>query len=515
MRMLKQQQGVAAIWFIFLIGAIMSFGALGIEGARYITKKARLGDGLEATSIAVSTADRIHENFNLSRVKPVAENWINHYVSDSNKVDLIITRKEDKKIYNINPLSPYEVAYYRYDVSATTKHKSWLNFSTWPSFDSNVLVANKAASGRVKGGHEPVDLVFVADFSGSMNESSCQDVSCRKRIKKIKALKNSIKEVTEAIYKANGESTFGFIPFSKRIVVKRNGSYYCSSPMLAPKNTYFKVVRDNQDFQKLLEMKPGDRNDWYQKKGWYSTFGLKEISERYISWIKNANQSNGTHRIDINNKATEGWTDLNYKNHISIARTASEITIEDQPIFPASIKYFADYKDGKPNTGSYCTTWHWVNRIKTPNYYALERTGFSSDFELKAFNDSLSEMSPGGGTDMYQGLLAAPHQFYGASNKNRYIMVLSDGEENSKNFEHLVKAGLCPNINAKLTNPGDGNKYNFKMFVVGIGFDPSNEPYNDCFGKENIIPVYNMDELKDKILGLITDDIGHNFDRYN
>lgn len=505
----NNQKGAAAIWYVFVMGVMMSFGALGIEGARYITKKARLGDGLEAAAIAVSTADRVNQDFSLNRVKPVAENWVKHYINDSTKLELNIKRKDENKVNKDNMLTPYEVSYFRYDVTAKTQHKSWLNFNSWASFDPDVVVANTGTSGRIKGGHEPVDLVFVADFSGSMQSSACHGSRCRK---KITALKESIKEVTEAIYKANQESTFGFIPFSKRIVIKRNNKFFCSSPLLAPLNSDFNFVRSNNNFQKLLEMSEYERDSWYINR--YSS-DQKKISERYIRWAKNGQQSSGTNNIDINNNTTEGWTNLNYNNHIDINRTASEITIENQPIFPASFEYFANYRGGEPKIGRYCTNWQWVNRKKIPYYYSLERRSFKTETELKAFNNSLSKMSPGGGTDMYQGLLAAPHQFYGAENKNRYIIVLSDGEENSNNFRDLVDADLCSNLNTKLSVPGDGKKYNFKMFVIGIGFNPRGSAYNTCFGEENIIPVYDMGSLTDKILGLITDDIGHNFDRYN
>ena len=172
MMKINSQKGAAAIWYVFVMGVMMSFGALGIEGARYITKKARLGDGLEAAAIAVSTADRVNQDFSLNRVKPVAENWIKHYINDSTKLELEIKRKDENKINKDNMLTPYEVSYFRYDITAKTKHKSWFNFNSWASFDPDVVIANTGTSGRIKGGHEPVDLVFVADFSGSMRENS-------------------------------------------------------------------------------------------------------------------------------------------------------------------------------------------------------------------------------------------------------------------------------------------------------------------------------------------------------
>ena len=47
MHSFKRQSGVAAIWFVLIFIALASLTALGVEGARYLNNKARLGDALE------------------------------------------------------------------------------------------------------------------------------------------------------------------------------------------------------------------------------------------------------------------------------------------------------------------------------------------------------------------------------------------------------------------------------------------------------------------------------------
>ncbi len=537
----NNQKGAAAIWYVFVMGVMMSFGALGIEGARYITKKARLGDGLEAAAIAVSTADRVNQDFSLNRVKPVAENWVKHYINDSTKLELNIKRKDENKVNKDNMLTPYEVSYFRYDVTAKTQHKSWLNFNSWASFDPDVVVANTGTSGRIKGGHEPVDLVFVADFSGSMGGSSNGK-------NKLASLKTAIENVSTAIYKANDQSTFGFIPFTKRIVNKRSDGYYCSSPLLSAKDSDFDKIKSNKDFYQLLSMyRYEERLQWYISHG-FSTVNQQAIGEYFVALSKaqertqyvrqndsykdyrriigkcvdnsgySCNQRIGNKLDKIsNNDKIKVYNGMRLDNYISVddidlERTAKKSfdVLMKEPNFSTAFKYGENYQhDEMPLFGSYCTYWDGDG---TPRYYTLKRTKFPNKPALTAFNDKVKKMSAGGGTDMYQGLLAAPHEFYAAENKNRYIIVLSDGEENNDTFSRLVEKGLCNTINNKLKDSG---KYNFKMFVVGIGFNPRGSAYNTCFGKENIIPVYDMGSLTDKILGLITDDIGHNFDRYN
>ncbi|USD67752.1 pilus assembly protein TadG-related protein [Vibrio sp. SCSIO 43136] len=546
MKFVSKQQGAAAIWFIFLIGAIMSLGALAIEGSRYIGKKARLGDALEAAAIAVGSNDRVMQDFK-ANVAPsgvkysanqVAKTWIHHYINDEVDIDLrSIKRKDVSKLIGKNYLvTPYKLEYFRYDIDAVTKHNSWFNFSSWASFDSQVKVANKGVSGRIKGGHEPADVVFVADFSGSMNGRSKGKV-------KIKALQEAIRYVSETLYGVNDNSTFGFIPFSKRIVIKRDDSYYCASPLLAKKGSDAETIRNLPRFSELMRGKKNS-DTWSNtsRKEIYKSYKFNHrqegMAEYYVNWLKgrsghyaNSEWSEewwkymNVLRADypvsymsydyIYGKDDWGWDKsvrVDFDDHVDIKRSAREITIKDKPMFGLPMPYGGKFSDGKPKFGTYCTGWSSKN--KAPKFYNIERKTYSDKNDLEnSLLKPVDKMSAGGGTDMYQGLLAAPHQFYGAKQKNRYIIVLSDGAENVDTFQRLVNAGMCDEIRHKLTHPAYGADYNFKMFVVGIGFNPSNKAYNKCFGRENIHPVYDMDKLKDRILSLITDDIGHNFNR--
>ncbi|OZS41378.1 pilus assembly protein TadG-related protein, partial [Photobacterium sanguinicancri] len=173
----NKQLGAAAIWFIFLIGAIMSLGALAIEGSRYIGKKARLGDASEAAAIAISANDGVTKGFNVNEkqrngrsANDVAKIWVQHYVDDSKKLSIGISRSDAEKVINRGELIPdYKLEYFKYLVTVKTTHDSWFKYETWTRFNDQVVIANKAVSGRIKGGHEPVDIVYVADYSGSMN----------------------------------------------------------------------------------------------------------------------------------------------------------------------------------------------------------------------------------------------------------------------------------------------------------------------------------------------------------
>ncbi|MDC5856842.1 Tad domain-containing protein [Vibrio europaeus] len=548
----KRQQGAATIWYIFLIGAIMSLGVLAIEGSRYIGKKARLGDALEAGAIAVASNDRVTKDFDSQAKMPsgvsahkTAERWLHHYLSDKKKIEINkIERRERTNSYGEKELiTPYKVDYFRYDIEAASTHDSWFRFGDWAKFTDEVKVANTGAAGRVKGGHEPVDIVFVADYSGSMNQKL-------KGKTKISYLKKAITGVTERIYNVNNKSTFGFIPFTKRIVTERNGKYYCASPLHAG-NEWAEKVRQGDLITKLLkcgtqkerntlytELSKTDRafkdpqtkalanyyatlmkgKVWGKKKNWQANEAYKQyIEATHKPWDdirKNrarppGDKEEGAFKFDRNSGDTLIKHPKLLANQISIEQSARKITIEDKPMFPMSIAYGETYKEGAPNLRRYCTR----SNNGVPNFYSIERKSMKSAEDVQSFNTAINRMKADGGTDMYQGLLAAPHQFYGATNPNRYIIVLSDGKENNNTFASLVKAGLCTNLKNELTKEQGVDKYNFKLFVVGIGLNQNkNKAYKACFG-DNIITVWDPAELEKRILSIITDDIGHNFER--
>lgn len=575
-----KQRGAAAIYFIMLIGAIMSIGVLAIEGSRYIGKKARLGDAMEAASIAVAEADHTRQDFDQQSATNVAKNWVGHLVTDASKEEITTSRRIEKASYDISSKTASQFSYYRYDIHVQSTHESWFKFSQWPAFEKEVKVANTGTAGRMQGA--PVDLVFVADFSESMDNDQKGYRPRKGDDDKIDLLKKIVKDVTNAIYKNNPESTFAFIPFTKRIVIQRKDEkgknrFYCVSPLLSPKGEDFELVRNSPAFgQLVLTMHKKDhkcklsdteaygrtkRNPIYKQYN-FSDDQIK-IAERYLLWLcpysdddkskfvlrdddddcdededyapnhkcsTKPYRYNNTLRIDYNmtDKGQE------WRHHIDVERTATEINVSNLPHFYSKIPYdhlqdglFDDDDDDGIDFERHCAEWEDDDNL--PEHYVLDRRAFSSPEQLKKhFHNKIKEMEEDGGTDMYQGLLAAPSQFYGATNKERVIIVLSDGLENNDMFGQLEQKGLCKNIKKAVEQSGSGAPYNAHLLFVQFsskahpdGNDDDDEEldhyhslpvYKRCFG-DNIIQANDHDKISEAILDYLTDEIGHNFYR--
>lgn len=572
---IQKQQGAAAIYFIFIIGAIMSMGVLAIEGSRYIGKKARLGDAMEAASIAVAEADTTKNDFNEAKANHVATQWLTHLIGDSKNLDVTASRRIEEDSYGISAKSPSKFAYYRYDIHTHSTHESWFKFTRWPAFDKEVVVANSGAAGRMQSA--PVDMVFVADFSDSMdNDQEGYKPNKGDDDDKIDLLKKIVKDVTNALHKNNAESSFAFIPFAKRIVIKRYSEkdrkfrFYCVSPLLSPRHSLFEKVRQHKAFGELVltlhskkdNHDPGikKREAIYHREGF--TQYERYIAEQYMQWIREYDDdddknkyNNGLKDDDLDddcddddeyhplhecrlqiyryennlrldyNHPTQHQA-VNWERHIDIKRTAREINITHLPNFYSPMPYdlvqegkFGD-EDGIAFE-RHCAEWD-DDDDNVPDFYTIDRTTFKTQDQLdKGFHNLIDEMEEDSGTDVYQGLLAAPHQFAKATNKERVIVVLSDGIENNDMFKQLVDAGMCDTIRHQLKHHGKSAPYHAHLLFIKFSHKGGDEEtdfygslpaYKKCF-KDNIIKANDHADISDAILNYLTDDKGHNFYR--
>lgn len=493
---IKQQKGAAAIYFVFVAVGILGLGALGVEGSRYITEKAHLGDTMEATAIAVAESDDLRDDahFDQQQAKKIASAWVDYLMPDNKKKEFVVSR--EKEVFE-KEVSGQKVTrtIHRYKLASTTTHDSWMAMSGVPSFEKQQKIFNKATAARVRTDFEPVDVVFVSDFSGSMSKHN-----------RVKNLKYAISEVTKVIYEGTQElkkkhpgekindSSFGFVPFSKRVVFKEGNDYLCSSMLLPPKLTRYSRPRFQQNFSALVSMGSKEREKWYKKDSVKYSSNEKYVMEKYISWART-----GSRRIDSNYSRNNG-----FNSHISYYRTATELQLD-----PNNLKLMTPMKMGQRNmkTERYCTT-----DSSTPAHYVIDRVVMSKKEEMEAFNNKIKPMRVGGGTDMYQALLVAPSQFHGAINKNRFVFVLSDGNENNHSFEYLVNNGLCETIRDKMAVNANGEPIKFEMFVIGLKFNNDAQEYKDCFGKR-IYTVNDLSRLKDVIMELLSSTTSYNVER--
>lgn len=186
--------------------------------------------------------------------------------------------------------------------------------------------------------------------------------------------------------------------------------------------------------------------------------------------------------------------------------------IKGRPINPAKTvsRIFSDFDS--------IHQYKWKVKDVT-NISIFENIYLTSDFE-KDVIDKITKKSlfdipkkSGSGTASYTGLIKGAQVAAQGSNPRRLIIILSDGVDSySEITDSLIDAGLCTKIigglNSLKTSSGDNVKA--KLAAVGFDYDVDSNPQMErCVGKNNVYKAENSADIKNKILELISEEIGH------
>ncbi len=299
----QDQKGVFAPVIAMMFPVMLGFVAWGIEGTRYLYEKARLSDTLEQATLALTVENNGNNGTDKQRNKSHVADWIRAYMPDASiSIRDIGVRRVKEVIEGASTVVTWRAA-------AKTRLDSWFSSDYFPSFSPQVGISHNAAAGKnlpgSVSGTPDMDVMFVADFSNSMNSAfsafshfyfniSNDHVSTQH--KKISALKTILQRLAQKIYVANGNNRLGFVPFSNFAPVFHE-KYHATIGVYA--NPY----RDPaawQEFQTWLYRNPNNRSP-----------AFNEIIDRYsrIDYPKTLDHL--FTQIDINNrigkKDSESW----------------------------------------------------------------------------------------------------------------------------------------------------------------------------------------------------------------
>ncbi|GAL28817.1 protein TadG [Vibrio variabilis] len=180
---IKNQRGVAGIWLGMTLVPIMGFTFWAIEGTRYVQEHNRLGDANEAAAMALTIQDDTASAQNL------AESYFRSYVRDIDSIAVTSVRQHQEQTDALDESI-------QYSVSAVTSHSSWFSSTFIPSFNETVDLHSSAVAKKYLStlADNNIDIVFVSDFSGSMDSSWSGSSN-----KKIRDLQLAIKQVSAKI----------------------------------------------------------------------------------------------------------------------------------------------------------------------------------------------------------------------------------------------------------------------------------------------------------------------------
>ncbi|WP_261823942.1 TadE/TadG family type IV pilus assembly protein [Vibrio neonatus] len=465
---MSAQRGHAGILFAIMIPFIMSIFVWGIEGGRAIQTKARLNDAVEVATYAVAAHNSDDNSVNDELVK----HYLRAYIPDYQDVHLHVTKIACEK----NPACTQNLArnhdakrFFEYRVNAKINQKAWFTNPTFVDMGKDYDVASEDSARKYQS--QAVDVVFAADFSTSMGnrlKSTCPNGRCSHSHPgqaKYKMVIEIIKEITDELQKFNNN-------------LANN-----------QKNKVAFTAYDNYVQQLTHQYYPS--RYYYQKEG-----------------------SSNHYSFDRHGRANTCYQSFQYggnQSSHSISQTVAIHTI--QHIFDMS-------HWGGDASKNYRCIYSVSSSLSNASFHNVPITD-----NFSAFNNGIKNFKPKGGTASYVGLiraaqLAASPQ---ADEPRRLIILLSDGQDSHPNITSMLAhpgynhIGLCDKIREHFNNPSSTSHWTsehkeVKARLAVIGFDypvNSNTGLRDCVGKDNIYTAEDKDAIKDKILELISEEIGH------
>lgn len=232
---IRQEKGGLAVVFAIILPFIISCCALAFDGARIMTKRARLADALNEAALSIATTSSANPTAaEKIRLEKMLKNYVTSYLPNdvikTSKIDIssIIDEETGKSI----PV---------YSLSAGVTVKTMLPLEVFPAFAPELDLTNggKARKGLQDVGR-PADYVFVVDFSISMDDPSADPSG----MTRIQLLRKVVQNITTEALATYPETTFAIVPFEVGVPVLYPGENEfggvlngCSIMMVPKKST--------------------------------------------------------------------------------------------------------------------------------------------------------------------------------------------------------------------------------------------------------------------------------------
>jgi Flp pilus assembly protein TadG len=547
--------------------------ALGTEGPRYLTEKARLSDVLEQASLALTAEDNNNTVEDMADAVARNEQLVTRYIDT-----LMPRRHEGKSAENIkidysgfkNSTPGGGASYIEYRVKAQSPHLSWFDSSIFPAFDKEVSVGEGGAARKYSGG---LDVMFVLDFSGSMVDPKNVISGSSTRLA---ALKESLAELVTKVTQLGSANQVGVIPFDWG-TVDVNGD--C--------RVYLKLTSDPGNRGQTIEYVHANKAAWDGSKIWdkerytYKYFTTEHFFERPSYYVAGQgtlsnhdllNDIDVKRTIDAITDVNERWedilipkkyyrteyfpelerfqcfakdTDYNPDQQSAVgdqvvaqsfptpsAMPSSSATNKEECDDMEGMAWSAQFQQCSPRVNT-CRNGDIVTAIDVANNCdcAIPRrdriwhgmclrteldgekpTAWSIPLTNEGDNviNGVNKMTAEGNT------FIAPAMIEGAvsliregRNSRQVLVVISDGEDFPN--EKVSQTLINAGLCEKIRDGLTTKDALGKLVFIGIGYDPVMLPqWEDCVGKENIFFPETLDQLKESLHRAVFEEVGRN-----
>ncbi|WP_145583732.1 TadE/TadG family type IV pilus assembly protein [Yersinia thracica] len=490
---INNESGAILLPFIILLPFFIGLIFVSFEISHFIQKKARVSDAIEQAALALTV-----ENNNNPDAIQVQKN--NALVSSYASAYL---PSETFSIPRITIAS--NTNHLQYNVAITMNYPAlFLNNTLLTRTNENISITDSGAAKKYISNHsEPTDVVFVADYSGSMKKPFENSTSPES---KIEALTRIFKKLNNKIDNNDVINVIGFAPFSwgsKKIIKNET---FCHYPFV-PKKYRSK----------------GNYLSRYTASGLKKFPGLENLGD--IINVKYGELSDSENDVKKVIKKIEDniIDDKNSSKAVKLFRYASYInyTMTIWMIIADNIDY-----EQTVNSISHKTEERNINIpisdvlnndfcLKNLNAHIIDKNNINNSI----LSDALS-FDVRGATLISSGILAGNNIFKQTNdNQKKLMIILSDGDDSNhinsdlsddykdKNYfnitKKLVEKGMCERI----------KENNIRMVFIGIGYVPREDiDWKKCVGENNFFLAQNAHELEQDLeqVLLANDEVGRN-----
>ncbi|CNH02597.1 putative fimbrial anchor [Yersinia thracica] len=488
---INNESGAILLPFIILLPFFIGLIFVSFEISHFIQKKARVSDAIEQAALALTV-----ENNNNPDAIQVQKN--NALVSSYASAYL---PSETFSIPRITIAS--NTNHLQYNVAITMNYPAlFLNNTLLTRTNENISITDSGAAKKYISNHsEPTDVVFVADYSGSMKKPFENSTSPES---KIEALTRIFKKLNNKIDNNDVINVIGFAPFSwgsKKIIKNET---FCHYPFV-PKKYRSKGNYLSRYTASGLKKFPGLEN-------------LGDILSTEYGKLSQEQKDYSAIRDKINNLII----DDDYRSKaVSFFRYATFIdsTLLMYEIIADNIDYDKTIESITHNTKTIDIPISDVLNdnfcLRHINTHIIDKNNMSNSI----LSDALS-FDVRGATLISSGILAGNNIFKQTNDDHKKLMIiLSDGDDSNhinselsddykdKNYfnitKKLVEKGMCERI----------KENNIRMVFIGIGYVPREDiDWKKCVGENNFFLAQNAHELEQDLeqVLLANDEVGRN-----
>ncbi|HEN3279145.1 TPA: TadE/TadG family protein [Yersinia enterocolitica] len=260
----KNEQGAILISFMIILPFFIALMFISFEIAHYLQRKAKLSDAIEQATLALTIENNeIPDEAQQIKNRELVLSYANAYLP---------SKEFSAPIININD----NTSHIEYSAAVTMAYPA--KFITQTSLTNTITNINIADNGvaiknKTIEAIEPTDVIFVADYSGSMRGDFSDDKDKINNVR-INALRTAFRRLHNIIKNNSNVNTIGFIPFgsgTKRKVLENGESKeYCHLPY-SPKTykpngdylsenvkatkdawVFLNTIGDNIDYEKTI-----------------------------------------------------------------------------------------------------------------------------------------------------------------------------------------------------------------------------------------------------------------------